>query len=103
MVQQRLSGRDYDFREPILRREQTVRSKGFSVENSKGNRESLNRQNQQMTLKPVPTSGRFKMIFFCRHHNEPRVQLCVLKEETFPVPLKHIDVTGSTYIDLDVM
>ena len=25
------------------------------------------------------------------------------KEETFPVPLKYIDVTRSTYTDLDVM
>ena len=34
---------------------------------------------------------------------EPRVQLCLLKEETFPGPLKYIDVTRSTYTDLDVM
>ena len=31
--------------------------------------------------------------FICRHHNEPRVQLYVPKEETFPIPLKCIDVT----------
>ena len=36
-----------------------------------------------------------------RLHNEPRVQLFVPKEETFPVPLKYIDVTGSTHTDLD--
>ena len=34
----------------------------MSVENSKANGEGLNRQNQKMTLKPVPTSGRFKVI-----------------------------------------
>ena len=39
----------------------------------------------------------------CRHHNEPRVQLHVPKEETFPNPLKYIDVTRSTHTDLDVM
>ena len=50
----KLSGRDYEFRVPTLRREPTVRS-------VKGNRESLNRQNQQMTLKPVPSSGRSKV------------------------------------------
>ena len=38
-----------------------------------------------------------------RHHTEPRVQLCVPKQETFPLPLKFIDVTGSTHTDLDVM
>ena len=31
--------------------------------------------------------------FICRHHNEPRVQLYVPQEETFPIPLKYIDVT----------
>ena len=41
--------------------------------------------------------------FIHRHHNEPRVQLYVPKEETFPVPRKHIGVTKSTHIDLDVM
>ena len=38
-----------------------------------------------------------------RHHNEPRVQLGVPKEETFSIPLKYIDVTRSTHTDLDVM
>ena len=32
--------------------------------------------------------------FIYRHHMEPRVQLCVPNEETFPVPLKYIDVTN---------
>ena len=41
--------------------------------------------------------------FICRHHNEPRVQLHVPKEETFLIPLKYIDVTRSTHTDLDVM
>ena len=34
---------------------------------------------------------------------EPRVQLYVPKEETFPIPLKHIDVTRATYTNLDVL
>ena len=41
--------------------------------------------------------------FIHRHHNEPRVQFYVPKEETFPIPLKCIDATRSTYTDLDVM
>ena len=41
--------------------------------------------------------------FTDRHHNEPRVQLYVPKEETFPIQLKYIDVTGSTHTDLDVL
>ena len=40
--------------------------------------------------------------FIFRHHHEPGVQLYVPKEETFPIPLKYIDVTRSTHTDLDV-
>ena len=57
-----------------------------------------------MLLKPVPTSGRSKVtssivITMILEFN----QLFVLKEETFPTPLKHIDVTKSTHTDLDLM
>ena len=41
--------------------------------------------------------------FINRHHTEPRVQLYVPKEETFPIPQKYIDVTRCTHTDLDVM
>ena len=41
--------------------------------------------------------------FIYRHHLAPGVQLRVPKEETFPIPLKYIDVTRSTHTDLDVM
>ena len=41
--------------------------------------------------------------FIYRHHNEPRVQLCVPNEETFPTPLKYIDVTRSAHAALDVI
>ena len=33
-------------------------------------------------------------IFIDRHHVEPRVKLYVPREESFPIPLKYIDVTG---------
>ena len=38
-----------------------------------------------------------------RHHVEPRVQLCVPKEEPFPRPLKCIDVSRTTHTNLDVL
>ena len=41
--------------------------------------------------------------FIYRHHIEPRVELYVPKEETFPIPLRNIDVTKSTHTDLDVL
>ena len=41
--------------------------------------------------------------YIYRHHVEPRVQLHVPNEETFPIPLKYIDVTSATYTNLDVL
>ena len=77
----KLSGKDYEFRAPTLRREQTVRS------------EDLSGGLQGEPGEPQPTESKddaearadFSSIqgdFICRHHNEPRVQLHVPKEET---------------------
>ena len=41
--------------------------------------------------------------FICRHHVEPRVKLYVPKEESFPTPLKYIEVTRNTHTSLDVL
>ena len=81
----------------------TCEERRFKVENFKVNRESLSRQNQQMTLKPVPTFGRFKgtssiVITMNLEFNS----LCRRKKH-WNIPLKYIDVTRSTCIDLDVM
>ena len=38
-----------------------------------------------------------------RHHVEPRVKLYVPTEESFPTPLKNIDITRTTDTTLDVM
>ena len=35
--------------------------------------------------------------FICRHHVVPRVKLYVPKEESFPIPMKFIDVTRTTH------
>ena len=37
-----------------------------------------------------------------RHHVEPRVKLYSPREESFPIPLKHIDVSRTTHTNLDV-
>ena len=44
-------------------------------------------------------SGNFKN----RHHVEPRVKLYSPREESFPFPLKYIDVSRTTHTNLDVM
>ena len=74
-----------------------------SVKNFEANQKVLNRQNQKMTLKPVPTSGRFKVTSSHVITWNPRVQLYLPKWKTFPVPLKYIDVTRSTHTNLGVM
>ena len=40
--------------------------------------------------------------FIYRHHVEPRVKLYSPKEESFPIPLKYINVTRTTHTNLDV-
>ena len=43
-------------------------------------------------------SGNF---IYC-HHVEPRVKLYSPREESFPIPLKYIDVSRTTHTNLDV-
>ena len=40
--------------------------------------------------------------FIYRYHVEPRVKLYSPREESFPIPLKYIDVTRTTHTNLDV-
>ena len=40
--------------------------------------------------------------FIYRHHVEPRVKLYLPRDESFPTPLKYIDVTSTTHTNLDV-
>ena len=40
--------------------------------------------------------------FTYRHHVEPRVKLYSPREESFPFPLKYIDVSRTTHTNLDV-
>ena len=41
--------------------------------------------------------------FIYRHHVEPRVKLYSPREESFPIPLKYIDVSSTTHTNLDVV
>ena len=40
--------------------------------------------------------------FIYRHHVEPRVKLYSPREESFPIPVKYIDVSRPTHTNLDV-
>ena len=41
--------------------------------------------------------------FIYRHHVEPRVKLYSPREESFPIPLKYIDVSRTIHANLDVL
>ena len=49
----------------------------------------------------LPDAGEAINDFWC-HHVEPRVKLYSPREESFPIPLKYIDVTRTTHTNLDV-
>ena len=93
----KMSGRDHELREPTLWREQTVRSEDFSGE-LQG---ELEESQPTESTDDAEARGDFWSTqgdFIYRHHTEPRVQ-----QETFPIPLKYIDVTRSTVTDVDAM
>ena len=48
------------------------------------------------------TSGPLSGNFIYRHHVEPRVKLYSPRKESFPIPLKYIDVSRTTHTNLDV-
>ena len=54
-------------------------------------------------VKPKMISGLYSRNFIYRHHVEPRVNLCVPTEESFPFPLKYNDITRTTDTTSDVM
>ena len=97
----KLSGRDHEFREPTPRREPTVRREDFSRE-LHGEPGECQPAESTDDAEARANFWSIQGDFICRHHNEPRVQLYVLKEETLPIPLKYIDVARSTHTDLDV-
>ena len=59
----KLSGRDHEYREPTPSREQLVGSEDLSGE-LQGEPEGFQPREKKMTLKPVPTFGRFKVTSF---------------------------------------
>ena len=81
----KLSGRDHEFRESTQRREQLVRSEDLSGE----------LQGETVGFQPTETKDvaearkDFWSIQGDRHHIEPRAQLFVPKEGTFPISLEY--------------
>ena len=50
----------------------------------------------------LPDAGSMSGNLKYRHHVEPRVKLYSPREESFPIPLKYIDVPRTTHTNLDV-
>ena len=103
MVQQNCQDETTISENPLNGRNKPYGAK-IAVENLKVNWKGFNRQNQ--STDDAESRADFWSTqdnFLYRHHNEPRVQHYVPKEKPFPIPLKYIDVTRSTYTDLDVM
>ena len=97
-----LFGRYHGVRQSTLRQDQLVRSEDIRGE-LKGNSE---RSQPTETKDDAESRNNFWSIegdFIYRHHVERRVQFNVPKEETFPIPLRYIDVTRTTHTNLDVL
>ena len=99
-----LSGRDQELRTPTLIREHPIRGEGHV--NFLGESEGSLSPPQDS----YPDAGEAINDFWSmsgnfenRHHVEPRVKLHTPREESFPIPLKYIDVSRTTHTNLDVM
>ena len=91
-----LSGRDYEFREPTVRRDNAARG-----ENLRGEFQGEPEESQPTELKDdaevVPTSGRLKVTSSIAITMNLEFNSMCRKKKTFPIPLKNIDVTRSTH------
>ena len=79
-----------------------MRSEDLSGELT-ANRKGFNWQNQQDGADARKDLWSIQGDFLYRHHIEPQVRLYVPKEETFPIPLKYVDVTRATCTNLNVL
>ena len=99
-----VSGRDQDLRTSTLIRERPIRGEGHvdflgESEWSLSPRHDSFPDAGEAMNDFWSMSGNFKN----RHHVEPRVKLYSPREESFPIPLKYIDVSRTTHTNLDVM
>ena len=88
MAQPKLSGRDHEFREPTPMREQPAGSEGLGGE-LQGEPEGPQPTESKDDVEARKDFWSIQGDFIYRYHNEPRVQLCVPKEETFTITTIH--------------
>ena len=100
----KLSGGDQELRTSTLKREHPIRDE--SHEDFHGESEGPLPPPQDS----LPDAGKAMNDFWSmsgsfipHHHVEPRVKLYSPREESFPIPLKYIDVSRTTHTNLDLM
>ena len=97
-----MSGRDHGVRESTPRRDQPVRSEDLREDlQGKSEKNQLIDETKE-DAKAHNDCWLMEGYFIYHHHVEPRVQLYSPREESFPIPLKYIDVSRTTQTNLDV-
>ena len=98
----KFSGGDHEFREPTPRREQLVGSEDLSGE-LQGEQEEPQPTETKGDAEARKDSGRFKVTSSIVITSNLEFSSTCRKEESFPIPLKYIDMTRATYTNLDVL
>ena len=98
------SGEDQDLRPSTWIRDRLERGEEQEILRGESGLSSPSLQQADSTRDDAEAINDFWSItrdFICRHQLEPRVKLYVPREASFPIPLKHIDVTRTTHTSLD--
>ena len=100
-----LSGRDQELRTPTLIQEHPIRGEGQRdfLGELEGSPPSPPQDSYPDAGESINDFWSMSGNFENRHHFEPRVKFYSPREESFPVPLKYIDVSRTTQTNLDVM
>ena len=101
MDESKLPGEDQDLRTPTLIRHWSIQGESNIdfLEELEG---SLPQPHDSVAGEVVNDFWSMSGNFIYRHHVEPRVKLLSPREESFPIPFKHIDVSRTTHTTLDV-
>ena len=97
-------GGDQDLRTPTLKREHPIRGESRSdfLGESEGSPPPPPQDSLPDAGEAINDFWSMSGNFIQRHHVEPRVTLYSPREESFPIPLKHIDVSRTAHTNLYV-
>ena len=99
-----VSGGDEELRTPTLMRDHPIRGEGQRdfLGESEGSPPPPPQDSYPDAGEAINDFWSMSGNFIYRHHVEPRVKLYPPREESFPIPLKYIDVSRTTHTNLDV-